>query len=342
MKEIIENLMSSIIAAAIMAGLPVLAFSQYRSPAPPEIPEITKPAPDPHLMLMIFGGDTTEKAIRVDSAVNLSLCITQGTVKVNGWNRNEARVYVENGSKFSFHVRDKDPKSGDPNWIKVISAETKGRPAASECITGSEIEIDVPLNATIAIRGQETTTKIDTVKKVEVQTIGGDISLRNIAGGISARAGQGDITVEASTGPILLESTNGNIVVFDAGPGSIGDSFRAKTTGGTISLQDLQHRQVEVRSISGSVLYSGNIRNGGSYNLSTSNGSIRMSLPADSSCQMQATFGAGNFSSELPIKLETENVREGPIKTIVGRLGTGGDATLSLTTNNGSISIRKQ
>lgn len=344
MKEIIENLMLGITAAAILAGLPVLALSQYRLPAPPVEPEVAERASKIHPPLpMLWGGDTSEKSIKVDSSVTLSLCISQGNVKVNGWNRSEVRVYVENGSKFGFNVRDKDARSGDPNWISFKSVETRGKYAtSSECISGNDIEIDAPVNATVSIKGHEITTKIDSVKKAEIETLGGDISLRNITGGMSAKSGQGDVTVEASTGPMTLVTTTGNIVVFEAKPGAIGDLFKANTNGGTISLQDLLHRQIEVGTISGSVLYNGVIRSGGSYNLNTSNGSIRMSIPADSSCRISATYRAGRFNTELPIDIQTENIREGPIRSIVGTFGKGGDATLKLTTHNGSISIRKQ
>ena len=292
----------------------------------------------------MVGGDTSEKSIKVDSNVNLSLCVTQGKIKVNGWNRSEVRVFVHDGSKFGFKVLQKSMKTSDPVWIMVAGIEPKmGKfSAPGECIWGGEIEIDVPINATINIKGQETTTTIDSVKKVSVRTIGGDITLRNITGGITASAGQGDVTVEESEGAMILESTTGNILVFDAGPGEIGDMFRAKTNSGSISLQQLQYRQIEVGSISGSVAFSGEILNGGSYSLSTSKGSIRMSIPAASSCQISATYGYGNFSTEIPVKIETENISQGPVKSIVGKLGNGGEASLKLTTNNGSIGIKKQ
>lgn len=66
-----------------------------------------------------------------------------------------------------------------------------------------------------------------------------------------------------------------------------------------------------------------------------------MSLPALSSFQLYATYGAGTFDSEVPVKIATENISEGPVKTIVGKAGSG-DAVLKLTTNNGSIAIKKQ
>lgn len=326
--------MLSVLSTVIVSGLSLSGFSQLRVPAvdhsPP--PEIASVPP-------FRGGDTTEKSIRVDSAVNLSLCVTMGTIKVNGWNRNEVRVYVADGNKFSFVVRDKSPKTGDPIWMKVVNADPK---KYSECIAASEIEIDVPRGATIGIVGKEISTKIESVKKAEVKTAGGGISLRNVSSGIFASSGQGDVMVESSTGPMDLGSTTGNIIVFEAGPTEIGEGFVAKTNSGTVSMQNLTYRQVEVRSTSGSVLYNGVIRPGGSYNLSTSVGSIRMALPGDSALQISATFRSGSFNSELPIKYQTEDVAPGPIKTIVGTMGKGNEATVRLTTNNGSISIRKQ
>ncbi|MBK8304849.1 MAG: hypothetical protein IPK98_16205 [Chloracidobacterium sp.] len=58
----------------------------------------------------------------------------------------------------------------------------------------------MPVNAVINIKGQETTTVIDTVRKASVKTIGGSINLRNIAEGAVAVTYEGDVTVEDSDG----------------------------------------------------------------------------------------------------------------------------------------------
>ena len=55
-----------------------------------------------------------------------------------------------------------------------------------------------------------------------------------------------------------------------------------------------------------------------------------------------ASYGYGTFSSEIPFKIATENITEGPVKTVVGTLGKGGDAVLKLSSVNGSIGIKKQ
>lgn len=343
MNDPIAKIILRIVAVSLFAAVPTLAQAQPSVPDPPSrIYGVSKKDNLPVLAPMT-GGDTSEKSIAVDKNVNLSLCVTQGSLKVNGWNRSEIRVFVKDGAKFGFNVQLKSPKTNMPALINLtgLDAKTKGKYAIpTECIWGDEIEIDVPVNAVINIKGQETTTVIDTVRKASVKTIGGSINLRNIAEGAVAVTYEGDVTVESSTGAMSLESTNGNVTVFGSGPSEIGDQFKAKTNSGNVNLQKLDYRQVDVTSISGSVSYNGEILSGGSYSLSTSNGSIRMSVPVNTSCQVVASYGFGTFNYDLPLKIETENIMEGPVKRVVGKLGTGG-ASVRLTTNSGSIVIKK-
>ncbi len=349
MNKIIENLILGIIAAAIFAGLPTLVTAQIPKPAPMASPGTPPRRPEPSVRPAparypsYTGGETSEKSIKVDNSVNINLCILQGSVKVNGWKRSEIRVFVSEGTKFGFRVQETNQKSGDPGLVSIEQAVSKNKNASTGvCLWGDEIEIDVPVNATVNIKGTEITTAVDSIKKVSVKTAGGDVSLRNISASITVNSGQGDITVEESKGAMDLGTTNGSILVFEAGPGEIGDMFRAHTNNGSIALQGLQFRQVEVTSISGSVAYTGEILGGGSYNFNTNRGSIRLAIPADSSCQVNATFRAGSFHSDLPFKVLTENITEGSVKNVVSSIGKGGDATLKLTTVNGNINIKKQ
>jgi len=288
-------------------------------------------------------GTTSEKAIVVDPGLNLSLCVTQGNLKINGGERNELRVFIRNGASFDFKPQERSP-DGTPTSVivngLVAGKGMKGPP--NECIWGDNIEIDVPRSSIVNVKGYETATAIDSVRKVRIKVIGGDITARNIAEGVSISAGQGDITVEGSRGSMLLDSTTGNIVVFEGAPRETGDVFKAKTNGGTVSLQQVDYRQVEVSSISGSVMFAGKVLSGASYAFSTSNGSIRLAIPADSAGRIAASYGFGAFNSEIPVEVQTENVSPGSMKSINALFGKKGDALLKLTTSHGSISIRKQ
>jgi hypothetical protein len=338
-KKFIRRVAAPLVLAIVTAaGAHAQASSKpkpWLTPDAATVAPTTMPAPkaDP---------EAVEKSIKVDSKVNLWLnCVVEGTVTVNGWKRNEVRVLVRDGSKFDFRVIDKDPQSGAPNWVKIVGTDAKQRTGPnSDCMTAGEISIDVPATAEVKIQGREISTSIDSVNRVEIKSIGGDISLRNIANGISANANQGDITVQASQGTMSLETTTGNILVFECAPSQIADTFTARTNNGAVALQHLKFRQVNVNSITGSLAYTGEIRSGATYNLRTTKGSIKLAIPPTSSFQLWATYGFGEFACEMPINLSTENVAPGSVKTITGKMGSG-DGILKLATTNGSIGIRK-
>ena len=287
-------------------------------------------------------GTTTERSITVDPKVTLNLCVTQGTVSVNGWSRNEVRAFVKDGSNFAFRIHEKS-RDGNPVMISLTSLRSlpSGTISASGCLAAEEIEIDVPENAALSIKGQSTKTNLDTLRKVGITTAGGDVSIRNVAQGIRARTFEGDIVVENSEGLISLETSSGNIVVSGVGPSEVGDSLIAKTAGGRISLQKMRYRLADLNSVSGSVVFVGELLSGGSFNFNTTNGAIRLLIPQNSSCKVSATYSYGNFNSDIPIKIETQDIHPGSVKTVVGTIGAG-DCALRLSTSSGAIAIRKQ
>ena len=340
MNSLLGKIKFSLIAVSLFAAVPLASYSQ---PARPARGARSFVNPHPPKRSAMTDGKTSEKSIAVDKNVTVQLCVTQGTVKINGWNRGEVRVFIKDGAKFGFKVTQKSMHSDAAGWIKIVGLDPgKGRYGPqSECIWGDEIEIDAPAGASINMSGTEATTTIDGIKKAAVKMVGGDISLRNIAAYIYANSGRGDITVEESTGSISLETATGNILAFDVGPWEIGDGFKARTNSGMISLQKLEHRQVDAGSVSGSIIFNGEILSGGSYGMNTTKGSIKMSIPANSSCQLIAFYGFGNFNSDIPVKIQTEDITEGATKRIAGVIGNGG-ATVRLTSNSGNITIKKQ
>lgn len=283
-------------------------------------------------------GTTTERSIAVDPKVSLALCITEGNVKINGWKRSEVRAFVENGSKFAFRVLEKSSEA-KPVLISIVGIRELEN-GSTECIAGGDIELDVPESAAIALKGRETDISIDTVRKISAVNVGGDISVRNVAEGVSAQTGRGVITVQNSRGAMTLSSSSGNVVAYSVSPADVGDQFKAKTNSGSISLEKLGYRLADATSISGSVLYAGALLSGGSLSFSTTNGTIRLVIPQDSSCRITAAYGFGSFNSELPFKGITENITPGPVKTVNAVIGSG-ESIVRLTTNSGSIAIKK-
>jgi Rieske Fe-S protein len=280
-----------------------------------------------------------EKSIKVDAKVNFQLCVSEGRIKINGWDRNEIRAYVGGGSQIGFVVLKKN--KDNPVWVKAIGFDPvkNTEPDADECLSGEEIEIDVPRGASVQIKGTESETLIESVRKVNVGNLSGDIFLNDIAEGIDATTYQGGVTVGKSSGAMSLTTTDGNIVAYEVSPSEVGDVFRAKTTNGMITLQQIEHGQTEVSSNSGSIRFNGEFVSGGQYNFNTQKGSILMTIPEKSSCLINAFFGYGQFNSDIKL-LNEKRVNPSGLQTLTGQIGSG-EATVTLKTYNGRINIRK-
>ncbi|MCY7347983.1 MAG: DUF4097 domain-containing protein [Pyrinomonadaceae bacterium] len=291
----------------------------------------------------VFRGSETsaEKSIVVDAKVNISLCIAEGRLKINGWERSEIRVFVGGGGEVGFKVLQKN-KQNNAVWVMVtgFGAAQNREKSGEECLSGEEIELDVPRGAVVNVKGSASEMTIEAVRKVDIKIVSGDISLNNIAEGINAATYNGDVTVENSGGAMTLESANGSIVAFDAAPSEIGDIFKAKTSGGAITLQQIEYRQTEISSNTGSLKFTGEFQNGGQYDFRTVSGGILLVIPEKSSCKLNATYGFGRFNSELKLDIITEN-NTSKARSIVGSMGKG-DANVNLTTYSGAIRIKKQ
>ena len=334
----------------LAAGV-VVAQKEMPPPTPKPVPatkphqgvKVNVPAPPRPPRYQRYDGVTTEKAIAADPGVAVQLCVSDGDVKVNGSDRGEVRVFVRNGRKFEFRSLEKNPETGNANWVQLARAtgETPVAGAFANCLSGDSIEIDMPSRGNLMISGRSATVTVDTVTKATVKLIEGDVTVRNISGGLYARTEQGELLAESISGDIGLETTTGNIVAFDLKSSRPGEPLQISTIRGTISLQNVTHRQIDANATSGSVKYVGTFVGGGLYKFRSASGRIGLLLPGDVNCKVSASFGYGNFDSSFPIKILTENVVPGG-KVIVGEIGNGKGPVVNLSTTSGSIRIVKQ
>lgn len=285
------------------------------------------------------GPTAAEKSIQTEAKVNITLCVSEGNVRINGWERNEIRAYVKGGSKVGFKVREKKQK---PVWVMVLGfdPQTDKEIGLDECLSGAEIDLDVPRGAVVDLKSGESQIMIDSVARVKVENVGGDVILNSISGGIEVKNHEGDVMVGNSAGTMTLSSITGNIIAFDVDSSDVGDVFRAKTQSGAMTLQAIGHSQVEAVSGSGSIRFNGELIDGGQYTFKTTNGSILLSLPVDSSCKINASYASGAFQSDIEMK-DVQKTSGMQVQKLTALLGDG-DANLNLTTYSGAIRIRKK
>lgn len=285
--------------------------------------------------------DSDEKSIKVNGKSIVSFCVSSGKIKVNGWNRNEVRAFVDGSKQIGIKVIEINRDTKEPVWVKILGFDPDKSEdfKRTECISGKVIELDVPFGATIDAKGGVGGTTIDSVAKVKLKKVGGDVILNNVKYGINAINYEGNIIVSKSGGSMNLETTTGNIVAVRAFTKEWGDTFKAKTNSGAVVLQDVEYRQGEVFSTSGSIKFTGKILANSQFEFTTIDGSITLQIPKDSNADLKATYG-GNFISKIPFK----NVNKGGdsnVRTITATMGESG-AKLLLETYQGTILIDEQ
>src|SRR5213593_3487618 len=198
-----------------------------------------------------------------------------GTVEVQGWDRDEVEIHAVKTAK----QRESD--------LDRVSIEVDARPDAISVATR------YPQNEGVEVAVEYTVHVPHGARLEHLATVNGTLRVA----GVDA--------VED------LHTVNGNIEVFEAG-----GSVHAHTINGNVRLE-LAH-----------------LRDKTGATAETTNGSLVLAVPTDMQADVEARCLNGNFSSEIPMTMES-NQRP---REMHGKLGRGG-APIHLRTVNGGIRV---
>jgi DUF4097 and DUF4098 domain-containing protein YvlB len=203
--------------------------------------------------------------------------------------------------------------SQDGNTIRV-EAKRKGKIGIFQFIgmhRGTHISATVPTNAEVAIHTSNGRILLKKVEgKVSLQTSNGRIMIDDVKGSIEARTSNSCIEAFRVSGDVDLHTSNGRITI-EEGNGT----FNAVTD-------------------NGSVQFDGEFDSGGKNQLKTSNGSLKVRLRGEPSLKLEASTTNGSVNCSQPLSEQGLSGKN----HLAGTIGSG-DASLTLRTTNGSISV---
>ncbi|MDQ4123401.1 MAG: DUF4097 domain-containing protein [Acidobacteriota bacterium] len=286
-----------------------------------------------------------EKAIASDARPTVKFCVSDASVSVRGWRRNEVRALVEGGGKLGFRVAKRN-SDNVASYVTIVGYDPKepakpGQARRSECLTGSNIEVEVPFGAYVDVSSpRDAEFKIESVAKTRVVNVSGNILVRDVREEADISSFDGNVVAEDSNGRIRLKSTSGNVFGIRLKPLNDSDALRANSNSGNVTLQDVAHGVIEGGSQSSNFNYFGALVSGGVYDFKTLNGTITLFLPLKSSFQLNATTNS-NLQSNLPQFKPTINGKPGQIKRISGVYGDG-NAIINLVSLSGPLRLQRQ
>jgi DUF4097 and DUF4098 domain-containing protein YvlB len=252
--------------------------------------------------------------------------------------------------------------SGEEVAIEAVKRTTGGRGELANLIIDIDdrpgrVEVRTRHTARRSRGSVDYTVTVPRDATVDVSSISGNVRVTNLRGALRAQSVSGTVSVSGSTNVEFAKSISGDVELSGSAPEG---RLTGSTVSGTVRARDLKARalavsaisgdadvsnvdteRLEVKTVSGDVIFAGATARNGRYDFSAHSGDIRLTLTGTPGVELRASTFSGSIRSDLPVSVNESRRRRGPGRTIEAVVGDGG-ATLTVSTFSGSIIIRRQ
>ena len=243
---------------------------------------------------------TLEKRTDAEARAVVSLCVNEGDVIVRGWDRNEVRARAEGEGTLRLLTPNVRPA---PRVEVLVSEERDAELNAGHCGSNETVELTVPRGATVEVESRSGHVEVSDVAESRVKVLSGDVDVRRVSRSVEVNCLSGDVSVSDSTGPVRVVSVSGDVEARNLRTASAGDEFEVKSTSGDVTIEGVRHGNVTGSAVSGTLLYTGPLARGGSYDFRTISGDVTMELPANASFNLHAKVViSGEIVTDFPVR----------------------------------------
>lgn len=249
-----------------------------------------------------------------------------GKVEIEAWDRDEVRVRGEAGKRVE-RVEVNATSSGVE--VRVINRKGDHR------VDGTELNLRVPQGASIEVEtiSADITLTGSRGESVILRTVSGDLEVDANAQRINLHSVSGDVEFEGTVSRSSFETVSGEITVV----GATGE-ISANTVSGDVTLEAGELTQGRFEAVSGDLMLSLALADGGRLACDSMSGDIRLKLPAS----QQAEFTSQSFSGSIHTDFgDSVGVSKGPGIMLEHREGDNG-AKIRLESFSGDIAIRSR
>jgi hypothetical protein len=261
---------------------------------------------------------TEKKTFAVTGKPEITLKTFDGSIEVTSWDRPEVGLVIERraGSQAEGEAL-KVTTAQDGNRITVEAIQPE-RQVQVGIHVGRSVKfiVSVPRQSDLVARsGDGSITVSDVAGRLELRSGDGSIKGSGLSGEVTANTGDGSVTLQSVKGAVDVNTGDGSVLV--AGTPS---ALKAHTGDGSVTL-DVD---------AGASLSS-------DWEITTGDGSVKVSLPATVNADLDASTGDGGISaSDFGLVTSPDNRDQ-----LTGKLGTGGPK-LKVRTGDGSITVAKK
>lgn len=260
----------------------------------------------------------TDTTFDVPTGSRLSLENFGGSISVKAWNRNAIRVEAEHGRRTEVVVE------RDGRALEVSAEHSRGIPVSVD------YKLTVPAWMPLQLEGTYTDISVEGSRaKIEARTVRGDITVRGGADVVALESVEGSVDVSGAKGRIEISSVNEDVRVDGVEGELVVEGVR-----GDVWLYNVKSDAVEASTVTGDIVYEGELRAGGRYSFTTHNGDIGFAIGEKGHATVSVATFSGNFESSFPVNL-SETRRGKRFKFTVGN----GGASVDLESFQGTIYV---
>jgi hypothetical protein len=269
----------------------------------------------------------TDQTVDVARGTQLVLSSQAGEATVRTWDRDAVRVQASHGARERIDVQTAD------NAVRVRARTASGSRGPAGLV---DYTITVPRWMPVSLSGTYLAAIVEGAgAEVNVETVGGDITVKGGTGAVTLRSIEGEILVENASGKVQATTVNDSIELR----GVSGDIV-AETTNGDVVVAASKASSLEVSTVNGDVRFEGPTAEKGLYRVTTHNGDIRVSLGAQANATVFVRTFGGDFSSDFPVTLPDGMSNRDGNKRFNFTLG-GGSARVELQSFQGDIHVAR-
>ena len=280
-----------------------------------------------------------------------------GSVEVKTWDRNEVKIDALKVSRANSMDKAKENAAKVDIVVTrengILKVETEyPKPSVKGLNVSVEYKITIPSQAAIRARTVSGSVTLENIggkadgdtksgnvtvmgakNGTNAQTVSGDVTVSDVTNGAYCKTASGTVEAKNVTGNADLKCVSGNVIAEN-----IRGSVEAETVSGSVRLTDISGAEIiEGKTMSGRVVYNGDISSSGRYSLEAHSGTVEMTIPSGSAFDLSASTFSGS------IKTDFEIVVSGTLskKKISGSVN-GGGADVRLKTFSGNVHLKKK
>jgi DUF4097 and DUF4098 domain-containing protein YvlB len=208
----------------------------------------------------------------------------------------------------------------------MIELNARGRRGLASMV---DYQLTVPTWMPLDLGGMYAEISIEGTKAaVKAQTLEGNITLRGGAESVSLSTVNGQIDVAGARGRVTLNAVSEDVLAAD-----IQGDLTVESVSGDIDLRGIDAKSVDAQTVSGEIVFTGRIADGGTYSFLTHSGDVRLGIAQGVNATISVASGSGDISSSFDLRSERESRRRHTY-----RLGNGG-ANIDIETFSGDVEL---